>query len=137
MFDVGVAFIGKRPPASYEKEPWKRYDVATTAFQALPTPEDIVTPLPSDDQRAHTRHNIAVDMQVEMVDENGEVIESEHTVTENISSQGRDAFYDVTDSAGRFIRLTSDATRDHGICGHSIAKHRRRWRSENSRRVHR
>ena len=24
VFDVGVAFIGKRAPASYEKEPWKR-----------------------------------------------------------------------------------------------------------------
>ncbi len=51
VFDVGVAFIGKRPPASYEKEPWKRYDISTTAFQALATAEDILTPLPSEDQR--------------------------------------------------------------------------------------
>src|ERR1044071_2402008 len=27
VFDVGVAFIGKRAPASYEQEPWKRYDI--------------------------------------------------------------------------------------------------------------
>src|SRR6478736_10293318 len=32
VFDVGVAFIGKKPPASFEKEPWKRYDISTSAF---------------------------------------------------------------------------------------------------------
>ena len=35
VFNVGVAFIGKRPPASYEKEPWKRYDIQYDVFQAL------------------------------------------------------------------------------------------------------
>ena len=33
VFDVGVAFIGKRAPASYEKEPWKRYEIASNTFQ--------------------------------------------------------------------------------------------------------
>src|SRR5215213_7688697 len=33
VFEVGVAFIGKRPPASYEKEPWKRYDITNTTCQ--------------------------------------------------------------------------------------------------------
>ena len=47
VFDVGVAFIGKRAPASYEKEPWKRYDISTSAFQALAAADDILTPLPS------------------------------------------------------------------------------------------
>ena len=75
IFDVGVAFIGKRPPTSYEKEPWKRYDVSTTAFEALTSADDIVTPLPSEDQRAYTRHNIAVDMKVEVVDEGGKLSE--------------------------------------------------------------
>src|SRR5690348_5593792 len=41
IFNVGVAFIGKRPPASYEAEPWKRYDISTSAFQALQKPEEI------------------------------------------------------------------------------------------------
>ncbi|HEU5459991.1 MAG TPA: PilZ domain-containing protein [Pyrinomonadaceae bacterium] len=110
-FDIGVAFIGKRPPASYEKEPWKRYDVSTTAFQALTSADDIVTPLPSEDQRAHTRHNIAVDMKVEVVDEGGAVIESEQTVTENISSHGATLFTTLQIPQGRFIRLTSEQYR--------------------------
>src|SRR5215208_1383572 len=41
-FEVGVAFIGKSAPASYEKEPWKRYEISTTPFQTVPTGEDMV-----------------------------------------------------------------------------------------------
>ena len=107
-FDIGVAFIGKRPPASYEKEPWKRYDISTTTFQPSTSPDDIVTPLPSEDQRAHTRHNIAVDMKVEVFNVGGEVVESEHTVTENISTRGATLFTTLKVPQGRFIRLTSD-----------------------------
>lgn len=110
-FDVGVAFIGKRPPASYEKEPWKRYDVLTTTFQASSTPDDIVTPLPPEDQRAYTRHNIAVDMRVEVRDLNGEIVESEQTVTENISTRGATLFTTLQVPQGRFICLTSEQYR--------------------------
>lgn len=106
-FDVGVAFIGKRAPSSYEQEPWKRYEVSTTTFEALTSADDIVTPLPTTDQRVYTRHNIAVDMKVELVDESGSVVESEHTVTENISSHGATLFTTLQIAQGRFIRLTS------------------------------
>ena len=108
LFDVGVAFIGKRPPASYETEPWKRYDISTSVFQALAAPEDVLTPFPTMDQRAHTRHNIAVDMRLEVVDPNGEIIQTEQTVTENISTKGATLFTTLEIPLGRFIRLTSD-----------------------------
>ena len=107
-FDVGVAFIGKRAPASYQAEPWKRYDITTTAFQALAKPEDILTPLATATQRAYTRHNIAVDMRIEMVDPNGVVTESERTVTEEISKRGATIFTTLQIPTGRFIRLTSE-----------------------------
>ena len=107
-FDVGVAFIGKRAPASYETEPWKRYDISTTVFQALASPDDILMPLPSADQRVHTRHNIAVDMRIELLDPNGIVAESEHTVTEDISTKGATIFTTLQIPTGRFIRLTSE-----------------------------
>ena len=111
VFDVGVAFIGKRPPASYEKEPWKRYDVSTTTFEPLTDPEEILKPFTSEDQRAFTRHNIAVDMRIEMVNVNGEVVESEQTVTENISTRGATLFTTLQLPPGRFIRLTSEQYR--------------------------
>ena len=110
-FDVGVAFIGKRAPASYEQEPWKRYDVSTNVFQAMTSPDDIVIPLPTEDQRAHTRHTIAVDMKIDVLSEQSEVIESEQTVTEDISSKGATLFTTLQVPPGRFIRLTSEQYR--------------------------
>ena len=109
VFNVGVAFIGKRAPASYEVEPWTRYDINTTAFQALSRGEETLIPL--SDQRTHTRYNIAVDMRLELVDPNGEVTDSEHTVTENISAKGATIFTTLQIPEGRFIRLTSDQYR--------------------------
>ena len=109
VFDIGVAFIGKHPPASYEKEPWKRYDIANSAFQAAKSAEEILTPFA--DQRTSTRHAIAVDMRIEVVDENGKVVEREQTVTENISTKGATLFTTLEIPPGRFVRLTSEQYR--------------------------
>jgi hypothetical protein len=119
LFDVGVAFIGKRPPASYEKEPWKRYDIATNTFQGEANPEDLLTPFA--DQRAYTRHNIAVDMRVEVIDTNGEVVESEQTVTEEISTKGGTLFTTLQIPEGRFIRVISE---QYGITAYAAIRSR-------------
>ena len=119
LFDVGVAFIGKRPPASYEKEPWKRYDIATNTFQGETNPEDLLTPFT--DQRAYTRHNIAVDMRVEVINTNGEVVESEQTVTEEISTKGGTLFTTLQIPEGRFIRVISE---QYGITAHAAIRSR-------------
>jgi hypothetical protein len=107
-FEVGVAFIGKRPPASYEGEPWKRYDVSFSAQQLAVVNE---TPLSSAGDRQYTRHKIAVDMRVELFDRNGAVTSTEHTVTENISSHGATLFTTLEIPVGRFVRITSDQYR--------------------------
>ena len=108
-FEVGVAFIGKRPPPSYEGEPWKRYDVSFTPQQLAVINE---TPLSSSaDDRQYTRHNIAVDMRVELFDQSGAVTKTEHTVTENISSRGATLFTTLEIPVGRFVRITSDQYR--------------------------
>ena len=118
-FDIGVAFIGKRPPSSYEKEPWRRYDVARNTFEADTNPEDLLTPFA--DQRAYTRHNIAVDMRVEVIDSKGEIIEREQTVTEEISTKGATLFTTLQVSEGRFIRLISE---QYGITAHAAIRSR-------------
>jgi len=66
-----------------------------------------VSPAVSDDRRVHTRHNIPVDMQVELLDENGQVTQTEHSVTENISRGGATLFTTLQIPVGRFVRLTS------------------------------
>jgi hypothetical protein len=63
------------------------------------------------EQRAQTRYNIAVDMRLELVDPNGEVTDSEQTVTENISAKGATIFTTLQIPEGRFIRLKSEQYR--------------------------
>jgi hypothetical protein len=121
VFEVGVAFIGKRAPKSYEKEPWKRYDISTNVFQALKPADEMLIPLPSEDQRTLTRHNIAVDMRVEVLDLNGDVVESEHTVTEDISTKGATLFTTLQIPIGRFIRLTNE---QQGVTAHAAIRSR-------------
>jgi len=107
VFDVGAAFIGKRPPASYEAEPWKRYEISNKGLQKMADAEEILKPIPTSDQRTETRHNIAVDMLLEIFDDKGEVSQSEPSVTENISHRGATLFTTLQVPIGRFIRLTS------------------------------
>jgi hypothetical protein len=111
IFDLGVAFIGKRPPASYNAEPWKRYDISTSAFESLAAVAELPQRNRSTDDQTHTRHSIAVDMRMELIDLNGTVVESEQTVTENISRQGATLFTTLDIPVGRFIRLTSEQYR--------------------------
>jgi hypothetical protein len=111
VFHIGVAFVGKRPPASYEKEPWKRYDVATPLGEALAAPEDLVDHVDMDDYRTTTRHQIAADMRVELLDENGKAVETEQTVSEAISAKEATLFTTLNLDPGRFIRLTSEQYR--------------------------
>ncbi len=111
LFEVGVAFIGKRAPASYETEPWKRYDIVNNVFQERTPTEEAVELIPSLDKRTHTRHNIAVDMLVELVDVNGVVVATEQTVSENISAHGATIFTTLEVPVGRFIRVTSEQYR--------------------------
>jgi hypothetical protein len=107
-FEVGVAFIGKRPPASYEAEPWKRYEISNSAIQTMAVAEEALRPISATDQRVLTRHNIAVDMQLEVLDDKGEAGQTEHTVTENISKKGATLFTTLEIPIGRFIRLSSE-----------------------------
>jgi hypothetical protein len=108
LFEVGVAFVGKHPPRTYEEDPSKRYEVASTTAESLQLKEKSeMAPSPSADQRAHTRHNIPVDMFLEVFDEKGAVASSESTVTENISRKGATVFTSLTVPVGRLVRLTS------------------------------
>jgi hypothetical protein len=110
-FEVGVAFIGKRPPESYQAEPWKRYDIANNTFETTSSTREMLELLPAVEKRSHTRHNIAVDMLVELLDLNGAVVCSEQTVTENISAPGATLFTTLDVPVGRFIRVTSEQYR--------------------------
>lgn len=109
-FEVGVAFVGKRPPASFEVDPTKRYDVAPSPGETGMWDVDEKGErehVKSDDPRPDTRHSVPIDVIVEVFNEKGEITETERTVTENISRRGAAVFTSLDVERGRFIRLTS------------------------------
>ena len=112
-FEVGVAFVGKRPPASFEVDPTKRYEVAASPSESgmWGLCEVERTSMPGD-PRPETRHNIPMDVIIEAFDDKGQVSASESTVTENISRRGAAVFTTLDVARGRFVRLTS---RQYGI----------------------
>jgi hypothetical protein len=124
LFEVGVAFIGKRPPRSYEENPSKRYVSEGDTTDSFSVVEDWVPPqLASEDNRSHTRHNIPVDILIETFDDKGALLDREQTVAENISSKGAAIYTSLNVPTGRFIRLTSaeyKLTIHAAVRGHSI-----------------
>jgi hypothetical protein len=108
LFEVGVAFIGKRPPRAYEENPSQRYDISNPDPASLTEEADkLISPLVISSKRLLTRHNIPVDMLLEVLNEKGEVALKESTVSENISQKGATIFTTLEVPAGRFVRLTS------------------------------
>lgn len=111
-FAVGVAFIGKRPPASYELDPTKRYEVAGSVTEGglwvlREMAERAETRTPSTDPRPQTRFNLPLEVMVEVYDEKGEIGARETTVTENISRRGAAVFTTLNVERGSLIRLSS------------------------------
>ena len=105
LFELGVAFVGKHPPASFKAEPRTRYQIA-----ADPTDQNLYR---ADEQKRafvedrDTRLTLPVEVVVEVLDEQGAVVESEQTVTENISRRGAAVFTSLKVERGRFVRLRS------------------------------
>lgn len=112
-FAVGVAFVGKRPPPSYELDPTKRYEVAGSVTESglwllrEMAEQRAEAHVPSEDPRPETRHNLPVEVLVEVYDEKGEISARETTVTENISRRGAAVFTTLDVARGSLIRLSS------------------------------
>jgi len=111
-FEIGVAFVGKHPPASFQTDPSKRYEVAQTAAESglwdvREQSDEPAKYARTDAPRDETRHAMAIDVTVEVFDEKGAVTISEQTVTENISRRGAAVFTTLEVARGRFVRLTS------------------------------
>lgn len=110
-FEVGVAFIGKRPPKSFADDPATRYEIETLsadgswweAREQNSSPAEGSTPLRAE----ATRLSMPVEVTVEVLDEKGETAMSEQTVTENISRRGAAVMTTLPVERGRFVRLIS------------------------------
>lgn len=104
-FRIGVAFIGKHPPASYVEDPARRYEPlpmktgATTLWR--------LTRRPFEKQRRETRLIIPLEVLIETLDESGNASMQEHTVTERISSLGASIPSNLDVGIGRVLRISS------------------------------
>ena len=106
-FELGVAFVGKHPPASYKANPATRYEIAanTPAEDLWRLSEQVLRPTAPVERE--TRLSLPVDVIVELLDERGQVEATEQTVTENISRRGASVFTTLTVASGRFMRVRS------------------------------
>lgn len=112
QYAIGVAFIGKHPPHSYTENPAKLYDITQLedkgfwkVIEASDKPDERDLPK---ELRRHSRYQIPVNVLLEILDEEGNVIEAEMTVTENVSLGGASVFTSLNADVGSFIRVTSE-----------------------------
>ena len=112
LVEIGVAFIGKRPPHSYQDNPACRYEIAQSKLESAmwAAREDSVDQLAevnTDDKRRESRQMIPVDVMIEVF-EADKVVKNEQTVTENISRSGAAVFTAMDIGPGTFVRVSSD-----------------------------
>lgn len=113
LVEIGVAFVGKRPPRSFESDPARRYEIAQPSSEAglwsvREEAGQLLTEVSVSDKRKESRHTIPIEVLIEVFDQEKAVSLSEKTVTENISRQGASVFTTLDVSPGRFVRLSSE-----------------------------
>jgi len=96
-FTVGVAFIGKNPPASWLHDPSRTY--GSTGKTEEP-----------EEKRREGRIQAALMVTLELIAEDGSVISSESTVTENISKHGAACYSTLRATPGTLLRVTAAQT---------------------------
>jgi hypothetical protein len=110
-YEVGVAFIGKRAPESFDKDPATRYEVAQsvteTGMWGVVVQDPNAGRVAPEEPRPETRHHIPIEVVVEVLDEKGHASATETTVTENISRRGAAVFTTLNVTRGRFVRVMS------------------------------
>jgi hypothetical protein len=111
-YSIGVAFIGKETPISFLDDPSLVYDIShREGDQFWSIKEADENPDESDlpkDVRRHSRIKLPTNVTVEILDEAGNTIASEQTVTENLSYSGAALYTTLTPKVGCFVRIKSD-----------------------------
>lgn len=112
LLELGVAFIGKRPPKSYQENPARRYEIAQTKLEshlwsAQEDAAEQLTEIAFDEKRRESRQLIPIDVRIEIYDAD-KIVASEQSVTENISRRGAAIFTSLDLAPGTFVRMSSD-----------------------------
>ena len=117
---IGVAFIGKNTPASYLENPGQLYEAVESdeqGFWKLREVENSAGGKPESsaeisivgtDLRKQLRQAIPLSVMLEVINERGETVASEMTVTEDVSATGAAVFTTLEIARGALLRLTSE-----------------------------
>jgi len=108
VIEIGVAFVGKRPPESFLKDPSTRYDIANLQSGMWALQEEsaeLLSEVDPSDKRNETRHTIPMEITLEVFGSEREAPQIENTVTENISQHGAAVFTALDLERGRFVKL--------------------------------
>jgi len=123
IIEIGVAFVGKRPPESFKKDPATLYDIANLQAGMWSVQEEsneMLSEVDPTDKRKETRHTIPTEVTIEIFGADRESPQLESTVTENISCNGAAVFTALNLERGRFVRMS---TRD-GISVMAVIRNR-------------
>jgi hypothetical protein len=111
-YAVGVAFLGKNPPASFMENPAMLYELSHCEegglwqlVEAAPIPDESDLPV---SLRRQSRFAIPESLILELLDEHGNVAASEVSVTENLSLGGAAVFTSFRVERGSFLRVRSE-----------------------------
>ena len=127
LLEIGVAFVGKHPPRSFNLDPARRFEIAqssteTGMWNVREEAGQVLSEVSTSDKRKETRHNIPIEVLIEVFDDKPESALSEKTVTENISRQGAAVFTSLDVSAGRFVKISSE---EQGMTALAVIRSRR------------
>ncbi len=104
-FHVGVAFIGKKPPESYNQNAEQSYRIRGMDDDGLWKIEDAKS---SFKVRRHLRYWTAVELYLALVDGKRDSIGGEWTKTENISKRGAAVFTGLEVGVGDRVKFISE-----------------------------
>ena len=141
VYSIGVAFIGKYPPASYNDYPetlyeavepnevgfWRLVEANSKVVKNVEEPGEKKNTFA---ERSQLRHSIPIAVMIEVFNESGETIASELTETENISPTGASVFTTLEIDSGRFVRISSES---HNISLVAIVRARKNGEDGNTR----
>jgi hypothetical protein len=109
-FMIGVAFIGKHPPLSFEADPSQRFEIASAPvddklwnLSELPDIESVR----AGERRTELRRALRTEVVIEVYDGQGNISAREVTLTENISRRGMSAVTSLDIVRGRYVRVRS------------------------------
>jgi len=127
LLEIGVAFVGKRAPRSFEIDPGRRYEIAQSSagsglWSVREEAGESLSVVSTTDKRKDTRHTIPIEVLVEVFDDKPGSSASEKTVTENISAHGAAVFTSLDLARGQFVNVSSEV---YGVKALAVVRSRR------------